>query len=881
MTRRELFRISGTVLTARTGARAADAGYEEIRRALAGRKLLVVPYSHMDWAWVHTVQWQADRAALVLSQVLDILETTPEYRFFVDTWNEFFERFLHRAPGRLPQFRKAVSKGQIAICGGTIANQHLAWMGSESLIRNMTLGRRLFQQWVPEARLDIMVHNDVMPGPAQMPQILSKAGYRAFRMCRPDQAFDKEGVPRNFIWEGLDGSTILVSRGDYGGFFYKKTLDGFEKNWPAAVGAFYQQEVRPCLEPRGGSPVWLPMGADDSLPLHTPLLPLGQAEEPIPLFAFLKEWARREQTPLRLATPVEYFDELAKESSSLPRHRGVLEPTMWTFWYGLNGNKGLRRWRARAEQALLEAEAFQNCALPPGAPYPQEEFESLWRELLNTFSHAQMWLYKEDYRRQSERVERVVLNAEERRDQCLQGIAGRVQLKNRDRSVVIFNSLPWERTEVVEFWAHFQDAATTNFTIRDARGETVPFQVLDVNWTQQGAPKPTSFKEALILAKVRVPALGYIALHFEPAAGALDLGNTAPAGRVLDTETLLVEFSERGCESVVDKATGVRFPQPGMLRYHEIRDVGPYHFGPVINTFGLTNTRLTKMAPGPLRSSLTLRGNIGPHEVEVTAHVYPHARRVAFAAQIDSRGGSGHFMATTAVPADSKLSAGVHFGVEPRDLGRVHYGDLERLNRNVFYGEQWVDASNGKAGVTFVGTTGEKGYQYFPEQNVLGHFLLMTIPPAEANNWERFVTDARLGDGRHSFEYQFLFHEGDWKAANAPRRALEALHPLLPVSQNEVDASPSLPEERSFVSVSPAAVQMSACYREGKRWMVRLFEGSGEQAEATLRLPFRVAAAQEVDFHGGPRRRQMAVNGSELRLQIKPWEIVTLALSGG
>src|SRR5215472_4244643 len=65
-----------------------------VRQLLAGRRLFIVPYTHIDWAWVHSRQWQADRAALALSEVLDILKTMPEFRFFVDTWNEEVEAFL-------------------------------------------------------------------------------------------------------------------------------------------------------------------------------------------------------------------------------------------------------------------------------------------------------------------------------------------------------------------------------------------------------------------------------------------------------------------------------------------------------------------------------------------------------------------------------------------------------------------------------------------------------------------------------------------------------------------------------------------------------------------------------------------------------------------
>jgi hypothetical protein len=49
-------------------------------------------------------------------------------------------------------------------------------MEPESYIRNIVLGRRLLRKFAPGVNLEVMTHNDVMPGPSQMPQILTKGG---------------------------------------------------------------------------------------------------------------------------------------------------------------------------------------------------------------------------------------------------------------------------------------------------------------------------------------------------------------------------------------------------------------------------------------------------------------------------------------------------------------------------------------------------------------------------------------------------------------------------------------------------------------------------------------------------------------------------------
>lgn len=173
-------------------------GYRKVQEQLAGMKLFIIPFSHVDWAWVNSRQWMIHRHSIVLSEALDLLKTTPEFRFYIETWNEQFDAFLQRCPERAPEMRLALQQGKIAACGA-LCNQHPSWMEPESYIRNMVLGRRLFGEFAPGVNLEVMTHNDVTPGPSQMPQLLIKGGYRYFHAHRPDEALNAEGVPRDFV----------------------------------------------------------------------------------------------------------------------------------------------------------------------------------------------------------------------------------------------------------------------------------------------------------------------------------------------------------------------------------------------------------------------------------------------------------------------------------------------------------------------------------------------------------------------------------------------------------------------------------------------------------------------------------------------------------
>ena len=196
---------------------ASQPDYATIRSELAGRKLFIIPFSHVDWAWVNSRQWMVHRHAIVITEVLDLLRTNPGFRFYIETWNEQMEPFLARNPERAPELRVAIQQGKVEVCGG-VCNQHPGWMGQESLIRDMAMGRRLFEQFAPGLNLDVLIHNDVTPGSSQMPQIVTKAGYRFYRINRPEKGLEAEGVPADFRWKGLDGTELITSRGPTCGF---------------------------------------------------------------------------------------------------------------------------------------------------------------------------------------------------------------------------------------------------------------------------------------------------------------------------------------------------------------------------------------------------------------------------------------------------------------------------------------------------------------------------------------------------------------------------------------------------------------------------------------------------------------------------------------
>jgi len=88
-----------------------------------------------------------------------------------------------------------------------------------------------------------------------------------------------------------------------------------------------------------------------------------------------------------------------------------------------------------------------------------------------------------------------------------------------------------------------------------------------------------------------------------------------------------------------------------------------------------------------------------------------------------------------------------------------------------------------------------------------------------------------------------------------------------------------LPEEKTFVKLSPATVQLSAFYRQAGHYVARVYESSGSPARATLDLPVTVTSARETDFHGERRAKKITPAKQSVQFDIAPWEIVTIEIS--
>ncbi|MCM8830063.1 MAG: hypothetical protein NC824_03590, partial [Candidatus Omnitrophica bacterium] len=358
---------------------------ERERKRNGIKKIYIVPYCHPDWAWTHTRLWHEKRYCLVLNEVLDIMKDDENFRYYIDTYITFLEPFLRNYPERVEELRKRIKENRISICG-TYTNLRTNMVGEETFIRDIILGRRIFKELFPDAELTCYAGTvDVAVGHPQIPQILSKSGYKYFRFWRPHGALNGKNIPYEFIWEGIDGSRIICSRGSYSGLCYKDAFtdkDKFLKNWDEVKERFYQFEIEYAGKFSKTGVLWISQGMDDARPLRS-VYPL---DETLDIAEFIEEWNRREKIPIIFGTPLDYFKDIEKEK--LPEIKGTIDPCDVCYNAGYGGSTGLHYLRILADREITNGEKLSSIASVFGFNYPESVFQKLWKDILLFSSHA-------------------------------------------------------------------------------------------------------------------------------------------------------------------------------------------------------------------------------------------------------------------------------------------------------------------------------------------------------------------------------------------------------------------------------------------------------------------------------------------------------------
>src|ERR1035438_2852417 len=184
----------------------------------------------------------------------------------------------------------------------------------------------------------------------------------------------------------------------------------------------------------------------------------------------------------------------------------VADPPQMLYLYGIGDHGG------GPTRTMLDAEKYASLASLFGRSYAQDQFELAWKNLLFDHFHDVMpgSGIAVNYLEAKRNLEDVARVAREITDGALDEILAHVNTQGDGVPVVVFNSLSWPRTEVIEVEAQLPGQAR-QVEVVDAAGQRVEHQLLAMD-------PATNRARLLILADT--PPMGYRAYFVRSAATA-------------------------------------------------------------------------------------------------------------------------------------------------------------------------------------------------------------------------------------------------------------------------------------------------------------------------------------------------------------------------
>lgn len=860
-----------------------------IRQALDGMTIHVISYTHPDWSWCHTRQWHELRYISVFEELLRLIQSGSSIKWYMDCYATQMAPVIERRPELIAEIRKAVADGAIAVCGG-FSNIRPNMAADEAMIRNLIIGREKFAALFPGA--DLSVHADAVDvscGHPQMPQLLTKAGYRRFRAGRPYGVFAKKGIPSAFVWEGLDSSRVLCWWAEYGALVSANTADLLknETDWVTVLKKVYRSDIRLFTEHSPVDMAWLPQGGDDCLPLKT-----LDARHDVSMDRFIEQWNLHETSAMRFSTPPEFFNELEKRADQIPVFSGSPDPCDVCYNVAWEGERGLAPLRLRAGESIADAEKWMSWAQLTGCG-TFHDAQSLWEDLLKASAHASQWVFREDEAEIRGFAESALAEAEKLIAQARRSIAENTQFAD-GTAAVVFNSADKPLSAAVELT--LPSGEGENYLLTDGDGLPVTYQVLE----------PYEFDgfewERRLLALIELPANGMNCICVPPETLACLTPSTYTRAEKPSSFDASIPFSfdngllkldfQNGClAAVTDLQTGCVM-KGGLISWNALEFVGidtakgSLHAGPETGRSPVQWNKCEITMNGPVRYEVKLAGSNTLADFEQRIRLDAGSKTVMFE---NSTPGwpvcEGYLSASIPVGPDATLRGGIPFGVEDKDIRSEPYNgreegwnDFHRQWDGLFFAKDFAAARNGAYSTALCHLSGDRYYRYESKTNSLACILLNGAFPYK-DTCEEYMNPAMFqSPGPHRFSHAVIFagpdaaDEAFVTASAALRRPPAVMRPY-----RKADAGCAFPPKGSFASIEADNVNLSAAFFKGDVFYIRIWESAGRRTTGCLTLPKPAVRAHAQDFVGNPdASATVAAEAGTIRFDILPYEIMTL-----
>jgi len=839
----------------------------------------VVPFSHLDLFWAGTREEDLARGNRIIAKAIQIAKQHPEFRFYLED-ETFVANYVesHAGSPELEELKRLVKEGQIEI-GSKWAGTFQNLPNGEVHARNLLYGKRYARSVFG---VDPQVsHPGDLPGfVPQFPQMLKQAGIPYMVMTRmgpPDKSL--------FDWKSPDGSKVLVWNTIRGyGWGVHLNLHGDLDEQRIKTLQKELEEVRTTAP----GPVYVPWGVDLWAPSERLVENVSLLNRSLP------------STHFALATPLEFFQRVAK-TPNLPELSGEI-PSAWP--HVVTSIVHLWQLAVPATNTLQSAEKFAAINYALGyADYPQQEFDFLWKRLIESMDHNHDGQGGEiGDQRKMEYSRLAILRGGEILRDMLRNIAERVEIPiARSFPIVVFNPLGWPRSDLVK--AHVTlygdvgpyqiDEYKKGMNLVDEKGSAIPFYVT------QTSDNISRALELMFVAQ-GVPSLGYKTYYLVPAERPEAFANVAEISLDRDKDLkeprrpLGADVMENAFYRVtVDKASGRVAVFDKVLNREVAKDLeivaveerGTNNVSAELVTGRTIPASINEMEleeNNPIRTVMKISGQIADIPVVQRLTLYRGLKRLDIENRIEWKG--PRFINIVQRFPLQQSGVEIHYGVP---FGECAASNImpntgphapDEIQRNAWERyrqiQDWVFAGTSDWGLTLAA---DHQLMWLEGSEVRGDMIR-----GQRYTSVRIVRDGKVTSitdypppGSYVFKYSLTSGPGDWKVARSYRFGMDFNNGLVPVSVADEISRKTLPPSRSFCSLRGENLVMSALKKSDLDGsiLLRLYEIQGAQAETPIEF-----LGQQVGFREANLLEEEIRPNEERILRLNPYEIKTVKL---
>jgi alpha-mannosidase len=590
---------------------------------------------HSDVVWLEDQRDYAVSLMKNVEQHLLACRFDPGFGVFLHELT-YLKPYLDVNPEERDYVRGLIRQGRVAT-GGSHSQPSEVLVSGESILRNILYGRYYHERLLGD-KPEIYMPWDVFGHISQLSQILLKSRFRGCIWSK-----DIFGAHAVFYHQSPDGSKLLFKRVPY---WMSVTKDGRSQQVETTG------DLIECVKVRSGEFRSLGLSFD---------LRLNCADFKPPTSYFVGETVnlkKHKTYPVVIggAGHREWFRKTGQEI----RNKSLDIPALTRDFEWHHQGTGVSRIDLKianriGENTVINAEKFATIANYLGAKYPDKAIDKAWRQLLFNQHHDALtgtscdraYLDLLQQCRESLELSSEVL------ENSLHYLADRVDTRHVNGiTLVVFNPLNWERTDVVRVTVRLQMKDKKRFVLMNTQGKRVPFQVEDMK-----IEGDVLVAQMLFIAE-QVPSMGYSTYYIMSADE-----EPVQVGPFWD-KTIENEFyritvdTEKGGDiaSIFDKiAQRELLPANGepaneIVGLEEKPDRKEpswevYTTGP--KYFSREHSATVEVKRGPVASHIIIKGELKDCKRYQTITLYNGIKRIDFQTRLENYSGQHHLYAVT------------------------------------------------------------------------------------------------------------------------------------------------------------------------------------------------------------------------------------------